>query len=58
MIKILLVAGVLLSTVLPALGQRSCGYGFWRVGETCVNKAGKVCTITNIQGGRAHRRCY
>jgi len=25
---------------------RTCGFGFWEAGQTCVSRSGRVCTIT------------
>jgi hypothetical protein len=52
-IKILLAFLVLVLFAVPALAERPCGFGFWRVGETCRAKSGKICTITNVRGGRS-----
>jgi hypothetical protein len=53
MIKILLSFLALVWFTGSALAERPCGFGFWRVGETCRAKSGKICTITNVRGGRS-----
>jgi hypothetical protein len=52
-IKILLSCLALVWFTGSALAERPCGFGFWRVGETCRAKSGKICTITNVRGGRS-----
>ena len=53
MIKIILAFLALIWFAASALAERSCGIGFWRVVGTCRAKSGKICTITNVRGGRA-----
>ena len=52
MIKIILAFLALIWFAASALAERSCGIGFWRVVGTCRAKSGKICTITNVRGGR------
>jgi hypothetical protein len=52
-IKIILAFLALTWFAVSAWAERPCSFGFWRVGETCRAKNGKVCTITNVRGGRA-----